>query len=319
MESKSVMVLHSYFYQCDCGWNGQSMTGGFIKNIPVIELIENQLLTATHLEAKNAWRQLYQNVITGMFCEEELGVQDGVRICFHCQSLKDNKGIYHSVSKTNLQPTVCNKCGNTIQIFFQPKKIPCPSCQKIIEAGPLISSSNLLQSLLKNTRVEYFNGDSDVVLLVIGETASRNVHDIRERGVTSSSILIEKKRETYSSDKESISLLDNLSTVRKVILHTHFNQSFESYLALNLAKELCLMKVEFISVVTTPPIFEGRKRIEAVMEHIMKLQAYCTSTIIVSGAALEKAYGSTIHLYKKHIPFQVQKEIMTLLHHKENL
>ncbi|MGE6487425.1 hypothetical protein ACQKE5_03920 [Paenisporosarcina sp. NPDC076898] len=301
-----MVVIREYSYQCECGWNGQWVSGGFRVQIPLLDKIEQQLLEAVHPTAKAAWRKLYRNILREELPCAHITSQSGFLVCRHCKHGYNQEDYYDSKTGDYLHPLICSHCGDSATILYRPQQIPCPACQALLEGKSEVSSDEFLKIILRTSKIQFIDHQSDELLILVGEKAKMNVVD------SVSNLLIEQKEPLYAQE-DGFALLQVLSKAKKVILHTNFDDPYESKLSFLLAKHIRSLNCEVVSIVTTPPIFEGRKRMESIMQQIMKLQSYSNRTILVSGSALERKFGTTIDLYNEHMPKQVSQEIQTVL------
>lgn len=303
------VVITEYSYQCECGWNGQWVSGGLRVQIPLLDKIEQHLLEAVHPKAKVAWRKLYRNMLREELQCANITSQSGFLVCRHCKHGYNQEDYYDSKTGDYLHPLICSLCGDSATILYHPQLIPCPACQTLLEGKSGVSPDEFLQNILRTSKIQFIDHQSDELLILVGEQAKMN--DVE----SVSNLLIEdkKRKEQHDARDDVFAILEVLSKAKKVIHYTNFADSFESRLSYLLAKHLRSLNCEVVSIVSTPPIFEGRKKMENIMQQIMKLQSYSDRLILVSGSAMERKYGPSIDLYKEHMPKQVRQEIQAVL------
>ncbi|MBU8915119.1 hypothetical protein BGM25_03545 [Bacillus sp. FJAT-29953] len=291
------MLITRYDYRCGCGWNGEWVSGGTSRERTLLEKVEHQLLAANHQNTKAVWRQLYQSIIMGEITAEQVKTRSGFLVCCRCQSGFEQLTFHDSVHNQPLHSFLCKDCGNPGEIRFQPDWVPCPVCSRPVAKGQPLSSRELLVQMLGRCKVTLAGGHSEEMFISIG---NRNHLQPIFNNSPFSSVFLEK------GDCGGENLLERLATCTKAVLHTGFDSQFESNLALELLKETRLLGVDVVTIMATPPFFEGRKRLDLAFATIKELQAY-SHTILVSGSALEKQYGPSVELYRKHIPNEIYK------------
>ncbi|RFU69511.1 hypothetical protein D0469_09095 [Peribacillus saganii] len=258
----------------------------------LIERVEEQLLSAKNLQARSVWRELYQKILKEEIVEAEC--RSGLTICFHCKNSHEQLALYDSDNGSVLHALLCNTCGREAVIYHAPETIPCPCCYTLVNAGPALSPELILQRKLAQCKVSMPTTLRETVLIAVGGQAISYLEPIK-RDLPFSIVAIEKAK----NPRDHYQCMRN---VKKVFLQTSFEHDFEAELAILLVQQLRLMEVEVVTLIITPPIFEGHRRLGKVMEYVKELQKFSKETILLSGAALEKDFGSSVDLYKEHIP-----------------
>lgn len=282
------MIMNVHHYDCECGWSGHWLIGGSRRKRTLIEEVEQQLTTAKHPRARSVWRILYKQILKEE--KAEAYGRTGMAVCFHCKTNQEQLAVYDK--GLILHPLPCQTCGNEVAVYHEPESLPCPSCKTVVKAGPALSTEALLQRKLARCKITLLDSIGETGLIAVGSRTIAYLEPIKQ-DLPFSIVTIEK-----GEGGQRRFILD----VKKVFLQTSFENSFEAELAIILSKQLGLMGIEVVPVIITPPIFEGKRRLDKVMEYIKEIQRVSKETILVSGAALEREFGSSVEIYNEHIP-----------------
>jgi uncharacterized CHY-type Zn-finger protein len=302
------MVLSIHSYQCKCGWYGEWFTGGFRRKLTLVEGVEKELLEAENQVGRSVWRSIYQQILKGKILNEEASYQRGLVICKECKSSHEQLAVYETDSRSCIHPIVCRYCGNEAEIFHRPEIITCPSCNQRVNEGKRLSSQELYRRKLNQCDFTFSEGSSGKVVFAVGKRAISYIEP--NLSVIPHSLVTVERIDSIGNGFD-LDLFGEAQFNSKAMLITSPESSkFDSELAVLLLNQLQLMNIEVTPIVTTPPEFEGRKRIKEAISHIQELQKHAKKMIVLSGPAQEKQHGPSIDLYKQHIPAQI-KEILT--------
>jgi hypothetical protein len=301
------MVMSVHSYQCECGWYGEWFTGGFRRKVSLVESVEKELIETENPVARSVWRSIYQQILKGEIVTEGVSYQSGLVICGECKSSHEQLAVYESDSGSCIHSILCRHCGNEAEVFQRPEIIACPSCKKRVKEGKALSSQQLFRRMLNQCDITFTDGSSEKVVFTVGKRATSYIKPINPV-IPYSLVTVERMNSVVKGCE--LDLFGGLLTHSKALMVTSPESKFESELAVHLLNQLQSMNIEVTPIVTTPPEFEGRKRIKEAIGHIQELQKYAKQTIVLSGPAQEKQHGPSIELYKKHIPAQI-KEIVT--------
>lgn len=296
------MIVRKFPYYCACGWHTDWTSAGSGITESLFEKVEQQLTVAKNPRAKSFWREMYRSALLGKINAQH---QRGLVVCSTCKSAEEQLAFYDKKTGSLLHPILCNCCGEEAIMYGENEPIGCPACQKSVAPGASSTTKELLERLLRNYKITLPETVFENQLVVaIGSQAMSNLTDSGFPAAT-----LEEKEKTDDNNLN----MTLFSGVTRVVLHCDFENPIDGELSLLLLKILQVGNIETVVVAVAPPIFEGRKRIEGLMENVKQLQPVANQTIIVSGLVLEKQYGPSIQLYRKHIPQEVQKAIGNVL------
>lgn len=307
------MVMNVYHFQCECGWSGQWMTGGFRRKISLLESAEIQLIGAENTIAKSVWRRVYGQIIKGQLVEENVTAKVGMAVCFACKKSEEQFALYDSNNGEILHPLLCNHCGNKTVIFHTAESIACPCCQAIVKAGPQLPLQELLQKKLRQYKISMPSVVSDTAVIAVGRGSAAFMELIQEDIIYPLFTMVKEENHPQGDD-----FFKKLEGVKKAILPANLEDDMEADLVKRLIEQFCLLDIEVVPIMITPPIFEGSRRMNRVMEHVKEIQKLAKQTILLSGAAIEKEFGPSIELYKKHIPTSI-KDLLSNFSMQNNL
>ncbi|WP_066309459.1 hypothetical protein [Bacillus sp. FJAT-29814] len=287
-------------FPCACGWCGEWVTGGLRKQRSLVEIVEDELIAAKHQNPRAAWRSVYQKLLLGQVVPEEVSCRSGMFFCFECKSGFEQLVVCNS-SGNPLHPMLCHECGSEGEFFPAPVEVPCPRCRQMVGEGKPLSTQEILNRMLSRCEITTVDKDRDKLLVVVGSRCQTYLEPILDD--IHYSVLAVTSGENIT---HPIDFWEKFASVEKVLLQTSPDTIEEAELALLLVQQLQAVNIEMIPIVITPPLFEGKRRTQWMMEHIQELQSFVKQVLIVSGAGLDKQYGP-LEVYRKHVPIKLRE------------